>query len=155
MGFPGSSYDKETAHNASDYLNPWVQKTPWRKEWPPTPVFLPEEFRGQRSLASTVNEVTKSDITEWLTFSFQGKHKTKENISERNLKKWGRLLRGCQKKEGDIWGKPDKKKTIFKGNLKERKRLLREYWQRQEISENILKGGGSDIKFDRNEEVLW
>ena len=64
MGFPGSSYDKETAHNAGDYLNAWVQKTPWRKEWPPTPVFLPEEFRGQRSLASTVNEVTKSDITE-------------------------------------------------------------------------------------------
>ena len=27
----------------------WVRKIPWRKEWLPTPVFLPE-FHGQRSL---------------------------------------------------------------------------------------------------------
>ena len=24
---------------------------PWRRKWQPTPVFLPEEFQGQRSLA--------------------------------------------------------------------------------------------------------
>ena len=30
--------------------NPWVRKIPWRREWQPTPVFLPEEFPGQRSL---------------------------------------------------------------------------------------------------------
>ena len=29
----------------------WVGKIPWRREWQPTPVFLPEEFQGQRSLA--------------------------------------------------------------------------------------------------------
>ena len=29
----------------------WVGKIPWRKEWIPTPVFLPGEFHGQRSLA--------------------------------------------------------------------------------------------------------
>ena len=33
----------------------WVQslvmKIPWRREWLPTPVFLPGEFIGQRSLA--------------------------------------------------------------------------------------------------------
>ena len=32
----------------------WVQslgqKDPWRREWLPIPVFLPGEFRGQRSL---------------------------------------------------------------------------------------------------------
>ena len=31
-------------------FNPWVRKIPWRREWQPTPVFLPGEFRGQRSL---------------------------------------------------------------------------------------------------------
>ena len=31
-------------------LNPWVGKIPWRREWLPTPVFLPGEFHGQRSL---------------------------------------------------------------------------------------------------------
>ena len=28
-----------------------VRKIPWRREWLPTPVFLPGEFHGQRSLA--------------------------------------------------------------------------------------------------------
>ena len=31
-------------------LNPWVRKIPWIREWQPTPVFLPGEFHGQRSL---------------------------------------------------------------------------------------------------------
>ena len=29
----------------------WVRKIPWRREWQPTPVFLPGELHGQRSLA--------------------------------------------------------------------------------------------------------
>ena len=31
-------------------FNPWVRKIPWRKEWLFTPIFLPGEFHGQRSL---------------------------------------------------------------------------------------------------------
>ena len=31
-------------------FNPWVGKTPWRREWQPTPVFLPGNFHGQGSL---------------------------------------------------------------------------------------------------------
>ena len=30
---------------------PWVRKIPWRRKWQRTPVFLPGEPRGQRSLA--------------------------------------------------------------------------------------------------------
>ena len=30
---------------------PWVGKIPWRRKWQPTPVFLPGESHGQRSLA--------------------------------------------------------------------------------------------------------
>ena len=30
---------------------PWVGKLPWRRAWQPTPVFLPAESHGQRSLA--------------------------------------------------------------------------------------------------------
>ena len=33
-------------------FSPWVKKTPWRRDWLPTPVFLPGEFHGQRNLAS-------------------------------------------------------------------------------------------------------
>ena len=32
-------------------FDPWVRKIPWRRAWQPTPVFLPEESHGQRSLA--------------------------------------------------------------------------------------------------------
>ena len=32
-------------------FNPCVRKTSWRRAWQPTPVFLPREFHGQRSLA--------------------------------------------------------------------------------------------------------
>ena len=31
-------------------FNPWVMKIPWRKPWQATPVFLPRESHGQRSL---------------------------------------------------------------------------------------------------------
>ena len=49
--FPGGSDGKASAYNAG-YLgfDPWVGKIPWRRKWQPTPVFLPGEFHGQRSL---------------------------------------------------------------------------------------------------------
>ena len=42
---------KETACNVGDMgLIPGSGKIPWGMEWQPTPVFLPGEFHGQRSL---------------------------------------------------------------------------------------------------------
>ena len=31
-------------------FDPWSEKIPWRRKWQPTPVFLPEEPLGRRSL---------------------------------------------------------------------------------------------------------
>ena len=31
-------------------FNPWVGKTPWRRKWQHTPIFLPGKSHGQRSL---------------------------------------------------------------------------------------------------------
>ena len=31
-------------------FDPWDGKIPWRRAWQPTPVFLPGESHGQRSL---------------------------------------------------------------------------------------------------------
>ena len=46
----------------------WVRKIPWRKKWQPTPVFLPGESRGQRSLAVySPWDHKESDTTEQLT----------------------------------------------------------------------------------------
>ena len=41
-------------------FDPWVGKIPCRREWLPTPGFLPGESHGQRSLWATVHGVTKS-----------------------------------------------------------------------------------------------
>ena len=32
-------------------FNHWVRKIPWRRAWQPTPISLPGESHGQRSLA--------------------------------------------------------------------------------------------------------
>ena len=50
----------------------WVGKIPWRKEWLPTPVFLLEEFHGQRSLAG-YSPWDRRVGHDWVTntFSFQ------------------------------------------------------------------------------------
>ena len=48
--------------------DPWVGRTPWRRTWQPTAVFLPGECRGQRSLAGySPWGCTKSDMTEQLS----------------------------------------------------------------------------------------
>ena len=50
-GFPGGADGEESACNArGPGFHPWVRKIPWRKKWLLTPVFLPEEFHGQRIL---------------------------------------------------------------------------------------------------------
>ena len=40
------------------------QEDPWRRKWHPTPVFLPGESHGQRSLVGYVPRVAESDTTE-------------------------------------------------------------------------------------------
>ena len=49
-------------------FDPWVGTNPWRMEQLPTPVFLPGEFHGQKSLAGYSPRGHKeSDMTEQLT----------------------------------------------------------------------------------------
>ena len=56
-------------------FHPWVGMIPWKREWQPTPGFLPGEFHGQRSLAGTVHGVAELDTAEQLT------HKVIQRIS--------------------------------------------------------------------------
>ena len=69
LGFPDGTSGKESP---SQYrrckrwgLNPWARTIPWRRKWQPTPVFLPGESHGQRSLEgySPVGR-KESDMTE-------------------------------------------------------------------------------------------
>jgi len=65
MGFPSGSDSKESACSAGD-----PGSVPWRREWLPTPVFLPEESHGQRSLAGySPWDLRELDVTEQLTLT--------------------------------------------------------------------------------------
>ena len=62
----GDSDSKESACNAGDAsLIPRLERSPGERAWQPTPVFLPGECRGQRSLAGySPQDHTQSDTTE-------------------------------------------------------------------------------------------
>ena len=48
----------------------WISKIPWRREWLPTPIFLPGETHGQRNLEGYRPQGRKeSHTTERLTLS--------------------------------------------------------------------------------------
>ena len=50
-GLPRWLSGKESALSSRKLaFDPWVRKMPWRKKWQPSPVFLPGESHGQRSL---------------------------------------------------------------------------------------------------------
>ena len=55
MGFPGGIVVNNLLANAGEAKDagsiPWVRKIPWRRKWQPTPLYLPGNFHGQRSLA--------------------------------------------------------------------------------------------------------
>ena len=58
-------------------FDPWVRKMPWRKKWQPTPVFLPRESHGLRSLVGYRPWGHKeSDTTERLTHTHTHTHTT-------------------------------------------------------------------------------
>ena len=60
-------------------FHPWVGEIPWRRKWQPTPVFLPRESHGGRSLLGyTVYGVMKesdpsilSPMDTWVVSAFQ------------------------------------------------------------------------------------
>ena len=84
--FHGSKSDgsdgKDSACNAKDPgFHHWVRKIPWKREWLPTPVFLPGECHGQRTLAVySPWDHKESDMPEQLT--------SLEKPWQRSLRRW-------------------------------------------------------------------
>ena len=70
-GLTCGSDSKESACDAGvPGFNSWVRKIPWRRKWLLTPVYLPGEFHGQKSLAGYSSWGRKElDTTEPLTLS--------------------------------------------------------------------------------------
>ena len=74
VGFPGGSDGKKKKKICLQCrrpgFDPWIKKIPWRREWLPTPVFLPAEFHGQSSLVGYSPWChIESDTTEWPTWT--------------------------------------------------------------------------------------
>ena len=68
ISFPSSLGGKESTCNAGGLGSiPSAGKIPWRREWSPTPVFLPGELHGQRSLVGYSLCRKEPDSTERLT----------------------------------------------------------------------------------------
>jgi len=78
----GGSDVRESACNVGDtaMFDPWLRRIPWRRERLPTPVSLPGELHGQRSLAGYSPWGHKgSDTTEQLT---HGRHTVSRQRSQ-------------------------------------------------------------------------
>ena len=74
LGFPVGSDCKESACNVGDLgLIPGLGRAPGERNcYPPTPVFLPGEFQGQRSLGGySPWDRKESNMTELLTLHFK------------------------------------------------------------------------------------
>ena len=78
--FSGGSEVKASVCNAGDLGSiPGLGRFPWRRKWQPTPVFLPGESHGWRSLVGYSPWGCKeSDTTERL-YSFSGQGKGKQD----------------------------------------------------------------------------
>ena len=86
LGFQGGTSDKEPTCQWRRLkrcaFNPWVGKIPWRRAWKPTPVFLPGESQGQRSLASYIQSMGLQRIRhKWATELTQDGNRRQHNIS--------------------------------------------------------------------------
>ena len=82
--FPGGASGKESACRCRRYerqgFNPWVRKTPMRRTWQPTPVFLPENPMDRGAWWATVHRVTKTwTQLKWLNTHA---HKTLRNTQK-------------------------------------------------------------------------
>ena len=67
-------------------FDPWVKKISWRRAWQPTPVFLPGESRGQRSLEGYILQGHKeSDTTEVTWHSHAVRAEAISHLSESSI----------------------------------------------------------------------
>ena len=106
-------------------FDPLVGKTPWRRAWQPTPVFLPGKIHGQRSLVGYSSWGCKeSDMPEeseqerkvkWVPLKSERKGKQKQET-------WGRCAYGARLLQGEIY-------TWMKGLTREQGRdPSGDYW---------------------------
>ena len=113
VGFPDGTSGKESACQCRRHkrcgFNPWVRKIPWRKKWQPTPVFLPGESYGQRSLAGyspwgrKQSEMTEMTTHAWGTVYGASSQVVQAQVSATGItsNRWKKTQNNV--KEGHLW----------------------------------------------------
>ena len=97
--------DAVTVKNLPARQETWVQsldgEDPWRREWLPTPVFLPGEFHGQRSLVWCSQWGRQRFGHDWVTntFSLWNSMEVSQNTKSRiiwpswcHIPSWGNII---------------------------------------------------------------
>ena len=94
-------------------FDPWVGKIHWRKDWQPSPVFLPGKSQGQRVWPATVHRVANSQtrlkwhIMHTLEWRYKDwKYKNKLMYRRHNIKINVIYIGYPWKIHVDIWQKP-------------------------------------------------
>ena len=105
--------------------HPWVRKISWRKEWLPTPVFLPGETHGQRSLEGCIQSTGSQRVGhDWVTNTFTFHILDKELIFKVQKKRLQLNFIRDKQSKNTLKGK------IFRHFTKEEIQILREYIQK-------------------------
>ena len=111
---------KNCRHFRRPQFDPWVRNIPWRREWQPTPVFLPGEFHGQRNLMGyTPRDHERAGLSDSPSFSFTYNNETTEKHDNETTRRNTEKKRGdCQQPkttkkvtEDGIWG-PDRRRIL-------------------------------------------
>ena len=83
-GFLGGTVGKESGCQCRSYkrhkFDIWISKISWSGKWQPTPVFLPGEFHGQRSLVGYSPWIVKTQ-TQLSTHTHTHTHKRLNEIN--------------------------------------------------------------------------
>ena len=90
MGFPGGSLERICLPVKRLRFIPWINKIPWRRKWQPTPVLMPGESHGQRSLVcySLFQRVGHDLVTK----QQQQKHGGLRNCTPLSPSSWGAIF---------------------------------------------------------------
>ena len=112
----GASLVAQTVENLPAMQETWVQssvgKIPWRREWQPTPTFLPRESHGQGSQACySPWGFKESDTNEQLTHR---PHKNRGKKTEREGRNEGRRERKGRKRKETLFFSRRKMFYVFK-----------------------------------------
>ena len=115
LSFPDGSAGKESVCNAEDIgdvFDPWVRKTPWRRKWQPTPLFLPKksQWTEEPDRPYSPNRHKKLDTTEQLNIHNTGLRfhvfKPLTHIQEAQEK------RRCKARPGGVNPVPSKHESV-------------------------------------------